>query len=247
MKGLLYKDFLCIKGKKMCVFLAVQFLLVVALRFPGSGLEDADLLVLIVYSIFLAVVCAYETFLLDVALFRNEKGAKEKRYYFSLPISKVQYVREKYLFVLLVLYSLISVGYFEGMVCRVNYSEAYVKMVDPLIQSYQSMLVPLACIVLFFCAIEMAFMFALGAERGLQAKVIMMVLLFMAALTYMLFGDLSKLDGFDLRGCLDYLKEHPDLGTLLSILFVVVGGGSYWLSYLFSVKKFAGREDWLDD
>lgn len=246
MKGLLYKDFLCIKGKKICVFLAVQFLLVVALRFPGSGLEDADLFVMIVYVLFLAVLCGYVTFL-DVALFRHEKGAKEKRYYFSMPISKVQYVREKYLFVLLVLYSLISVGYFEGMVCRVNYSERYVKIVDPTIRAFQSMLIPLACIVLFFCAIELAFLFALGAERGLQAKVIMMVLLFMAFLTYVLFGDLSKLDGIDLRGCMDYLQEHPDLGMLLGVLFVAVGGGSYWLSYLFSVKKFVGREDWLDD
>lgn len=246
MSGLLYKDFLCIKGKKMCIFLAVQFLLVVALRFPGSGLEDADLFVMVVYVLFITVTCGYVTFL-DLALFRQEKGAKEKRYYFSMPISKVQYVREKYLFVLLVLYSLLSVGYFEGMVCRVNYSEKYVKLVDPVIQAYQGMLLPFACIVLFFCAIELAFMFALGAERGMQAKVILMVLLFMAFLTYMLFGDLTKLDKIDLHSWMEYLGGHPEFSMLLSILFVAVGGGSYWLSYLFSVKRFVGREDWLDD
>lgn len=247
MTGLLYKDFLCVRGKKICLFMTIQFLLVVGLRFLGSGLENADFLVMIIYMIFNLASYGCVLFGLDMALLRHEKKAKEKRYYFSMPISKVQYVREKYLFMLLALYVLISVGYFEGMVCRINYSEKYVKMVDPTILFFQSMLVPFACIVLFVCAIEYAFMFALGVERGIQVKLTMLILLFLVFITYMLFGDFSALNEFDVYGAMEYLREHRDISMLLTILFAVAGGGSYWLSYLFSVKKFVGREDWLDD
>lgn len=247
MTGLLYKDFLCVRGKKICLFMIMQFLLVAGLRFLGRGSEDADFLVMTVYMLFNLASYGFVLFGLDMALFRHEKKAKEKRYYFSMPISKVQYVREKYLFMLLALYVLISVGYFEGMVCRINYSDKYVKVVDPTILFFQSMLIPFACIVLFVCAIEFAFMFALGAERGVQVKLTMLILLFLVFITYMLFGDFSALDEFDVPGAMEYLREHRDFSMLLTILFAVAGGGSYWLSYLFSVKKFTGREDWLDD
>lgn len=247
MTGLLYKDFLCVKGKKICLFMAIQFLLVTGLRFFGRGQEDIDFIVMAIYMLFNLIAYGFVLFGLDMALFRHEKKAKEKRYYFSMPISKVQYVREKYLFMLLALYVLISVNFFEGMVCRINYSEKYVSVVDPTILFFQNMLIPFACIVLFVCAIEFAFMFALGTERGMQVKLAMVILLFLVFITFMLFGDFSALNEFNVLDAMEYLREHRDVGMLFMILFAVAGGGSYWLSYLFSVRKFTGREDWLDD
>ncbi len=252
MIGLLYKDFTAVKGKPFCIALFAQFVLVALFGLLNRGSSDADALILGLYMLFTAASFCYVLFFLDAALFRYEKTGKLKRYCLSTPVSKREYVTEKFVFVLITLYAILSLFYFEGTVCRALCAEdgagtAETAEIPQVIAALQELLPVLAGTVLAVFSLEFAFVFALGFEKGNQVKAGSVIALFLIFAVYLLFGDLTLLERFNLAALVSYIGSHPVSGALLTALLPALGGLCYAVSWRFCVRCFEKKEDLLDE
>ena len=119
MAGLLYKDFVSLKGKiYVAVVLAVLVLaMVLRILLPPSYIDELlwALSVLIIFLLYLLVVEKIE-----ISLIAADEGRKQKQYFLSLPISRRQYVASKYLFLLLTFFVLLSVSELLQTICMIN-------------------------------------------------------------------------------------------------------------------------------
>ncbi len=274
MSGLFYKDFLCVGGKQLSLFLVVQLVVVTFLRFTYRNDWEADAVLFTVYALCMTIAISYVLFVMDTALFRQEKGARQKRFYFSLPVSKRQYVAEKYLFILIALYVIISVSVLEGQICQVfcvtgepgteqsvqdsaggakspdtgaGEPGAELSEMELRTAMFQEMVLLLGGVCLIICSFEFAFIFAFGPERGMRIKTGLVILLFFAFILYILFGNLEIMERWNPGAVALYLQEHPAVNTAILSMVPFLGGGCYALSYSFSAWRFEGREDWSDD
>lgn len=249
MMGLLYKDFLCIKGKIMAWLLAIQFMIVAITRIVlRNGGIEADVIIFIMYTSMIGIAFMCIIGMVDTSLMKMERQETVRRYTFSLPVSKRQYVLGKYLFLLIMLYAVLSLGILESMVCQLFCSEGMGHIIDVegmsmrmLFQMFQQLLIPISGIILFVCGIEFAFMFLFGAEHGIQVKEGLFLLLFFGAMVNAMFGKLPDGESGFIKLCA-YMMEHPEQTMYLSSLPLILGGLVYWLSYLLSVHKFEKRE-----
>ena len=103
MAGLLYKDFVAIRGKIYAICMVAVLVLGFVLRLIIKDETTEYILVmyvpLMVFSLYLLVNNKMETDLMQV-----DEAKKQKQYCLSLPVNKKLYVAEKYVFMLLIFY-----------------------------------------------------------------------------------------------------------------------------------------------
>ena len=242
MLGLLYKDYIAVKGKYYLAVLFGQFLLVTLIRL----LVVDDTVDIIMAPMILVVLIGFATaipFSFEVSLIKADEGRKQKQYFLSLPVSRRQYVASKYIFFAITFYVIQSVAIFEFLVCQVNLKleETQARL------SGMQMLVP-TCISLcmIVCALELPFFIGMGVKKGTAVKQGIFFLFCFAFIAYMMFGDLSVFDKFDLMSVLDYLMQHTEIMLAGQILFPVVAIILFYLSYLVSARLFE-RKEWEDE
>ena len=99
MAGLLYKDFVAIRGKIYAICMVAVLVLGFVLRLIVQDEATEYILVmyvpLMVFSLYMLVNNKMETDLMQV-----DEAKKQKQYCLSLPINKKLYVAEKYVFML---------------------------------------------------------------------------------------------------------------------------------------------------
>ena len=80
MKGLLYKDFLAIKGKWLSIALVIFVVVYVGLRItlPGERWKYADILLYFLYSVVSAVLVVFPTMSLNYIFGQDEKSKSKK-------------------------------------------------------------------------------------------------------------------------------------------------------------------------
>ena len=242
MLGLLYKDYIAVKGKYYLAALFGQFLLVTLIRLLVVD-DTVDIIMAPMILVVLIGAAIAIPFSFEVSLIKADEGRKQKQYFLSLPVSRRQYVASKYIFLAITFYVIQSVAIFEFLVCQVNLKleETQARL------SGMQMLVP-TCIshCMIVCALELPFFIGMGVKKGNAVKQGIFFLFCFAFIAYMMFGDLSVFDKFDLMSVLDYLMQHTEIMLAGQILFPVVAIILFYLSYLVSARLFE-RKEWEDE
>ncbi|MGN1160071.1 MAG: ABC-2 transporter permease [Lachnospiraceae bacterium] len=242
MTGLLYKDFIAVKGKMYTALLGAFFLLIVAARLLFHT-EEAD--ILLWGAAFIMIGCSYLLiiFKLEVSVVAVDEGRRQKQYYLSLPVSKKEYVASKYLFLFAAFCAVTALSYAGSAVCLIQCEN---NAVSSMIRNIWGYLPVVAGSLLFLTALELPFLVGFGARRGGMIKTGILIALFFCGIAYLLFGDLEILNGNFMMHLIRYFEEHKE--KMLGIKIAVVIGSlvMYCVSYLISALLFAGKE-WSDD
>ena len=90
MLGLLYKDYIAVKGKYFLMALFGQFLLVAARRLTVVD-EVLDHVLPTLVMMMLCCLAAVLPFVFELSLMKADEGRKQKLYFLSLPSSATQY------------------------------------------------------------------------------------------------------------------------------------------------------------
>ena len=239
MLGLLYKDYIAVKGKFFLMILFGQFAVFAIFRFFGTDNQDMDLLSLALMLIIYLVLVCMVSWQYAMSLIKTDEGKKQKAYYLSLPIEKKQYVLSKYLFLAIAFYMLQSVFILQLQVGAVNVcSEA----AQNLLEGMQTTMLTFFAMCMVICALDLMFYFGLGVDKAKNLLNAILFLLMFAIVAYLMFGDLTVFDNFDLISIMNYMQAHMEVLYAIEILFPAVAMLIYYISYRVSVKLFERRE-----
>lgn len=242
MLGLLYKDYIAVKGKYFLMALFGQFLLVAAIRLTVVD-EVLDHVLPALVMMLLCVFAAVIPFVFELSLMKADEGRKQKQYFLSLPVSRRQYVASKYIFLAIAFYIIQSVATFEFLVCQVNMESVEMSASMSTVQ----MLVPtFIAICMVICALELPFFVGMGVKKGMAAKESIIFIVFFLVVAYIMFGDLSVMDEANLMALIEYFTKHPEISMTVQVLCPIVSILLYYGSYLISARLFEGKE-WEDE
>lgn len=243
MLGLLYKDFIAVKGKIILIFLSVQFVLFALMRFSFThgAVMDSMFVVLLfqIYGVSAMVIAGSYA----VSLLKTDEGKKQKQYFLSLPIDKKQYVASKFLFIAILFYILQSIFIFQIQICSINVVSEDAAKYAPAIRALMPGLF-LVCLVV--CGVDLLFYFGLGVDKAKRIIDGLFFILLFVVVVYFLFGDLSLMEKLNVMSILEYIQEHQEIMFALQILPPLLGCLLYYICYLGSVKLFERRE-WEDE
>ena len=207
MGGLMYKDFVAIKGKRICIILlsAIAILCILRMIFPGSlaeGLEmisendqgirinTLDLMFVMPYiCIIFSIVCFIDMWCARLSE-ADESCFRIKNYVYSLPVSANSYVASKYVFITIATYVLISLLSITGIVLAAFAEEGYVL---DILRMFEVMVLPVTSLLILVASIELPLYILIGREKGNLVKVAISLLLVFVLIGFMLFEDMSWL------------------------------------------------------
>lgn len=207
MGGLMYKDFVAIKGKRICIILlsAIAILCILRMIFPGSlaeGLEmisendqgirinTLDLMFVMPYiCIIFSIVCFIDMWCARLSE-ADESCFRIKNYVYSLPVSANSYVASKYVFITIATYVLISLLSITGIVLAAFAEEGYVL---DILRMFEVMVLPVTSLLILVASIELPLYILIGREKGNLVKVAISLLLVFVLIGFMLFADMSWL------------------------------------------------------
>lgn len=242
MLGLLYKDYIAVKGKGFLILLFGQFCVFSLLRFTITNDEVIDGILLLMLIVLYASMAVFLMGQYASRLLKVDEGKKQKQYFLSLPIDKRQYVASKYLFLAIAFYILQSTFVFQIQIAAINVvSESAMQYVA----SIQTIVPAVFSVTMVFCAFDLLFYFGLGVEKAQRVINGIFFLILFGVVAYFLFGDLSLVEKFNLVAVIEYLKKHYEIMLGVQILTPLVAIVLYYICYLCSVKVFERRE-WED-
>lgn len=207
MGGLMYKDFVAINGKRICIILlsAIAILCILRMIFPGSlaeGLEmisendqgirinTLDLMFVMPYiCIIFSIVCFIDMWCARLSE-ADESCSRIKNYVYSLPVSANSYVASKYVFITIATYVLISLLSITGIVLAAFAEEGYVL---DILRMFEVMVLPVTSLLILVASIELPLYILIGREKGNLVKVAISLLLVFVLIGFMLFADMSWL------------------------------------------------------
>lgn len=228
MRGLLYKEVLQNRGillAGLCSVLAFTFLFV-------FGFEEGDGMVYQILSLLFYPAMYLMLGFLQPAIFEPDEKKASAYLYCSTPVGVKGVIAAKYwLTFLLYLLPTIWIG-FISLLEKQLYHRAATGVVVALSLMFFG---------LFMKALEQPFMFRFGSKNGGYIKTAMMMLLTLAAMTYLLFGPVPSSWSGD--NILDWILERINEGFTLKVKIVCTGiAGSilllYYLSYRISCRVF---------
>ena len=203
----MYKDFVAIKGKRICIILlsAIAILCILRMIFPGSlaeGLEmisendqgirinTLDLMFVMPYiCIIFSIVCFIDMWCARLSE-ADESCSRIKNYVYSLPVSANSYVAAKYVFITIATYVLISLLSITGIVLAAFAEEGFVL---DILRMFEVMVLPVTSLLILVASIELPLYILIGREKGNLVKVAISLLLVFVLIGFMLFADMSWL------------------------------------------------------
>ena len=258
MGGLMYKDFVAIKGKRICIILlsAIALLCILRVIFPGSMAEGMDLVlkdvagteingldimfVTAYYSIVLTMVCFIDIWCARLSE-ADASCARIKNYVSSLPVSANSYVASKYVFITIATYVLISLLSITGIVLAAFAEEGYVL---DILRMFEVMVLPVTSLLILVASIELPLYILIGREKGNLVKVAIALLFVFVLIGFMLFADmnwLSEKEQFLVKFLNWYTKYQTEV-TIASYLTPVIDLVILYLSYRITVFFKARQE-----
>ena len=242
MAGLLYKDFIALKGKIYIVGGMILFGITMFLRFFVS-IEGMDMLLLFFTFTVTMLLFLFLLMKLEISLIAVDDGKKQRQYFLSTPVTVRQYVASKYVFLLGAFYLILMLGF---LMCSVSMIGCTDREVAELISSFASLLPVAACMMLFMVSLELPFFLGFGVKHGNRIKTGLILVIFLGGIIYLLFGDLAILDRLSLEGLLRYLTEHQELLLCIEVFLPYLALGMYYLSYRIACVLFE-RKEWQND
>lgn len=254
MGGLLYKDFVAIRGKRFVWILVFLTIIFTALRmiFPGSTIffdmgaimENGEIMNFMDVYFFLGeflmiwMGCYYTNDLATKILQYDQKD-KIRGYLFSMPVKKSTYVASKYIFIGITAYVFFSFYEIWHIISLSTMCDEQAINSSYVIASFA---IPFLCFTLFVTAIELPMFFLMGKEKAKMIKVGFVLFISFLVLWFLLFGDLSLLENWDLENLVNWVDAHGFLLTFLSIISPVITVAFSYVSYRITVFFYGRRE-----
>ena len=238
MAGLLYKDFVAIRGKIYAICMVVVLVLGFVLRLIVKDEATEYILVmyvpLMVFSLYLLVNNKMETDLMQV-----DEAKKQKQYCLSLPVNKKLYVAEKYVFMLLIFYIAQS---FVALFCSIMAVDCVTDICMQILSSIMAIIPIITTGMMTLAAIELPFFIGAGYKKGKILKQGILEGFFVVFIVYLLFGDLNVFEKFSLEMFVTWLEEHQDVVNALHVFTPVIGLAVFYISYRISCFLYERRE-----
>ena len=242
MAGLLYKDFVAIKGKIYIIVMAGVFFVFLGLRLAVRN-ELIDILVCMLYTCIVLTLYFFVLSNIEISLIAVDEKKNQKNYFLSLPVSKQKYIASKYILLLLIFYIIMSFSILLGMICRINCQS---EGLSQLIQYGLSLIPVLTCMLLWIPSVELPFFMGFGTGKGNQIRTGVIILFFFLVTVYMMFGDLSVFSGINTESVIRFVDRHKNELMTVQVFMPWFGAGVYYLSYRISCLLFERRE-WEND
>lgn len=243
MAGLLYKDFVSIKGKKLCFFGLFIGVLFVALRilFPGyreladfmMTNEQGELVNLVdaffsMVPLFLMIcLCGLLNGFVGKIVEDDEKH-KIMNYVNSMPIGKNTYVAAKYVFLVIAGYVCYSYYCIISVVCKAFCGSG--PFVD-IVTMADMFAIGFLLLVFLSASIELPLFLCLGLGKGMFIKISILLVIAFGVMGYLFFGDLSVFERWDVFVLIEFMGKHMEELALLQVFSILGVGGLYYLSY----------------
>lgn len=242
MAGLLYKDFVAVHGKIfVAVLLIITAFLAVFSISPLPAVADYSGAIIAGALVSLAAMLLPMVVVMSVEnnVIAADDGAGKKAYLMSLPVSKRQYVASKYIFILICYYVILSVLVIWVQFVSIHMEKA---MEDNFLMNLIGLSPLWIQTLLLVSAMELPFLINMGVRAGTAIKTGIMAVLMYAIFAYMLFGDMTVLENFNLMAMLEWLEEHAEVTMTLQVLGPVIVSGLYYLSYRIAAALFERGE-----
>lgn len=258
MGGLLYKDFVAIKGKRLVWILVIVTVAYTILRmaFPGTVYmeqfivtndngETGNLIdMFFIMGEFVVIwMGGWVINMFGLKTIQFDEKNKLRGYLSSLPFDKKAYVASKYIFTGILAYVAISLYLLWHVICTAFMGEGFIAGLSALIMSFS---IPFISLVLLIMAVELPAFLIAGKDKSNMVIISIVMLVAIVILGYLLFGDLSVLEKINYEKIINWLDAHAFEMTLLFILFPMVTLGLYYLSYRIAAKLYVRKEDWDD-
>ena len=257
MGGLMYKDFVAIKGKRICIILlsAIAILCILRMIFPGSlaeGLEmisendqgirinTLDLMFVMPYiCIIFSIVCFIDMWCARLSE-ADESCSRIRNYVSSLPVTANSYVASKYVFITIATYVLISLLSITGIVLAAFAEEGYVL---DILRMFEVMVLPVTSLLILVASIELPLYILIGREKGNLVKVAISLLLVFVLIGFMLFADMSWLSEREeffnkfFNWFMKYKTEVTMVSYLMPIADLIILFISYRITVFFKARQ----------
>mgnify|MGYP003293482705 CR=1 FL=1 len=239
MIGLLYKEYVtAFRSKRVNIafilLLATAIFIVCRLLVPSDAMASSvDMMFLMCLMLYIVITASYAA-VLTIKIGEDDRKNQQRNYMFAMPFSKRTYVASKYIFVGIVIITVILLQFACGKVYVANCNAGFVKEYAKLLNSF---LIPLGGICLVIAAIDLPLILFYGKEKAIFVGTIILVAIVMCFMWFLFFGDLDKIGSFSIESLLLWVAKHKDTLSLLKKLIpigaVVLYGLSYWIANRF--------------
>ena len=240
MVGLMYKDFVAIGGKYLVCAMTAFLVIMTACSFLFTNPTTALVLALIALT-FVSILIIWPIVITEARILGHD-AKKKQNFTYSLPTGKKKFVAAKYLFFLIMEYGILSYTILLMQLAQINAQAVGTEDLSSKMTAVSSFLPLFIGIYLLNFALETPFFLVLGYKTGTSVKTVLLVAAMFSLVVFMLFGDASVLNQFDLYEFTQYLKDHPVVAILLEAVAPVVSGGLYYLSYRVTAYLVQRRE-----
>lgn len=257
MGGLLYKDYVSvnrINKVNLTWLLVLLTVLYIALRivFPGTAdvkgllVENEDgQIINIVDSLFVTVLGFFiiETLALmngwNAKIVESDDKNKIRGYIKALPLDKNAYIASKYIFIAISTYVFMSISYIWYISCIAFCMEGMIFDTAQLIGGF----IPVfAGFSLLLAAVELPLFILFGKEKAMLIKVAFIMLIALAMVGFLLFGDLLWIERHvNITVLAKWCEKHSVEVAVVSLLSPVSVLALYYASYRITCH-FAGKE-----
>ena len=254
MGGLLYKDFVFIKGKKIIWILTALTVLMVVLRlvfkgtevlpdFMATDEEGTQINLVDGYFFIFDATLIYLGFMFinmwtDKIALIDEKN-KIRSYIAAMPVGKNAFVASKYIFIAIATFIFFSLSQIWLIIGLSYMGDGPFKEM----MSYLSELTLLTYVfALLMVSVELPLFILLGKGNSLFVRVAIPLIIAVAAIAFLLFGDYDLIANLNIGLIFDWMKNHQTELTFVSILSPIVIGVEYYLSYLLTSWIYAKKE-----
>ena len=254
MAGLLYKDFVSIKGKRLIATLLILTVAFTALRllFPGTmeldgfmvTTENGETANIIDTFFFFGefYIIWFGMFFMITSCSRivefDEKG-KLRGYLSAMPFDKKTYVASKYVFMGIMAYSVFSLYVIWHIITVSNMGTDFDVDFSYMILSFS---IPFMCLVLFAISLDLPMYMLMGKQKTNMVRIAIALVIVILVFGMFLFGDLDKLSKIDIEKIMNWIDGHAFELTLISIISPVITLIEYYLSYRIAVHFYERRE-----
>ena len=254
MGGLLYKDFLSIKGKKMVTIFSVLTVALVFVRLivafadtPNAWLmenSEGEVMSFLDYLVSMPAQMLPIMFIGFIAgwipnILKNDEKNKIHNYLSATPLSKRTYIAEKYVFIGICIYAALSICVIWCVISMAFLADGVVLDILMLISSF---LIELFSLALIGASIEFPVFVAFGKEKGQMIKTAILEVLACLAVAYLFFGNLNVLEKIDFNRIIEWAKSHSFALMFMAVISPLITLTAYYISYRISVCIYERKE-----
>lgn len=259
MGGLLYKDFVSIKGKRVSITIIIIVLLFLLFRviFPGNDYNEVftamtetgeminivDTFFVMSLPVFLYIFIMLVSLSFNKTISYDEKN-KIRSYLFSLPIDKKKYVASKYVFVGILTYTYLSIYMILNVISSAFMGE--MQRIADFSNLCTALALPGMSLALVMNAVDIPVNLLFGRAKAVTIRTSFWLIVGFTAVALFLFGDLTVLDRWDLIKLIDWVDAHAFEATLVSVLSPVISLLLFYVSYRITAF-FYERKEGMDE